>query len=512
MADPLLPEHQRPITDPLLRQAVEHIDAGDADALRSLLDEHPHLATARVEDTHSPFLPDMYFARPTLLHFTAENPVRHGKLPADIGAVIDVLLEAGAAVDAGAGPNLDGTTLGLFASGKVPREAGVQVQMINKLVAAGADPKRALDGAVFHGETDAIGALLQHGGASPIECAAGLGRIQKIRDALEERPSDTEKINALRLAALMGQVIPIDTLKNAGVDLDATLLWGGTAAHLAAQNGDRPFLERLAKRGADFDKRDENHGGTPADWASGETANWIRELAPWAKAVRLIHAGRVDELESLLTQHPGVVTQRVGAEQWTLLHIAGDWPGHFPNIAASIRLLVAAGADVNEPRPGSFGPVSPIHGPASTDDVEALDALLDAGADIEHGGGMFTSGPPLSNAVIFQLPNVTARLLQRGAKYDLVLAAGAGRLDLIEPMFDGNELHADAPSVPGLAWDGQPLRMALWLSAQAGHAEVVKFLLDRGADTTWVGPENETALQRAERHGHAKTAELLRGS
>ena len=31
----------------------------------------------------------------------------------------------------------------------------------------------------------------------------------------------------------------------------------------------------------------------------------------------------------------------------TLLHVATDWPGHYPNGAAVVGVLVAAGADVN---------------------------------------------------------------------------------------------------------------------------------------------------------------------
>jgi len=74
-----------------------------------------------------------------------------------------------------------------------------------------------------------------------------------------------------------------------------------------------------------------------------------------------------------------------------LIGAAVDWPGHFPNVRSTIETLVAAGADVNA-RCSVPHTEAPLHGPASSDDVEALDALLDAGADIEVPGAVI-AGP-----------------------------------------------------------------------------------------------------------------------
>ncbi|MFC4056089.1 hypothetical protein ACFOY4_40930 [Actinomadura syzygii] len=71
----------------------------------------------------------------------------------------------------------------------------------------------------------------------------------------------------------------------------------------------------------------------------------------------------------------------------TLLHVATDWPGHYPNGPQSPGVLVAAGTPVN----GRFaGPHSEtaLHWAASSDDVPVLDALLDAGADNEADGAV----------------------------------------------------------------------------------------------------------------------------
>jgi ankyrin repeat protein len=42
---------------------------------------------------------------------------------------------------------------------------------------------------------------------------------------------------------------------------------------------------------------------------------------------------------------------------------------------------------------------TPLHWAASNDDLALIDALLDAGADLERGGSSIDGGPALSSAV-----------------------------------------------------------------------------------------------------------------
>ena len=95
-----------------------------------------------------------------------------------------------------------------------------------------------------------------------------------------------------------------------------------------------------------------------------------------------IRCGKLEELKRLLAEHPSLATARVvdggsGAGQRTLLHLATDWPGHFPNVAETVAALVDAGADVNARFIGAHQE-TPLHWAASSDDVVAIDALLDA--------------------------------------------------------------------------------------------------------------------------------------
>ena len=47
-------------------------------------------------------------------------------------------------------------------------------------------------------------------------------------------------------------------------------------------------------------------------------------------------------------------------------------------------------------------------------------------------------------------------------------------------------------------------------AARYGHTEIVRMLLDKGADAN-LSAESTTALALAQRYGHASTADLLKG-
>ena len=108
----------------------------------------------------------------------------------------------------------------------------------------------------------------------------------------------------------------------------------------------------------------------------------------------------------------------------SLLHIATDWPGHYPNGPAVVATLVRAGADVNAKFVGSHAE-TPLHWAASSNDVAVLDALIDAGANIEAAGGVIGGGSPLADARGFGQWDAARRLVARGARTTLTDAAAS---------------------------------------------------------------------------------------
>jgi len=223
-------------------------------------------------------------------------------------------------------------------------------------------------------------------------------------------------------------------------------------------------------------------------------------------ATEAIRAGEVAELERLLAAHPELATARLGGGPQarrcegmtrTLLHVATDWPGHYPNGAAVIGLLVAAGADVNARFVGPHTE-TPLHWAASSDDIEVLDALLDAGADIEASGAVIGGGTPLDDAVAFGQWNAARRLVERGASLRLWHAAALGRLDVLADRFAAAE-------PPGR----DDVTEAFWAACHGGQRKSAEYLLDRGADRDWIGYDGLTPLDVARRSGARDVAEWL---
>jgi hypothetical protein len=254
-----LPHHER-IEDPIFRRAVDLIDAGDAAGLRACFKQHPKLTRQHVS-----FEGWNYFHNPTLLEFIAENPVRHGKLPRNIVEVAKII------IDAGVNQSALNETLMLVATGRVPRECGVQIPLIDLLCDHGADPDSAIVKTAFLNEMEAVQALIGHSAQINLPVSAALGRIEDFRRLLPKSDADARHL-ALALAAQFGQLEILRLLLDAGEDPNRYNPPGGhshsTPLHQAAGNGHLDAVKLLVERGARLDARDILFHGTPAGWAN----------------------------------------------------------------------------------------------------------------------------------------------------------------------------------------------------------------------------------------------------
>ena len=214
------------------------------------------------------------------------------------------------------------------------------------------------------------------------------------------------------------------------------------------------------------------------------------------EAAEAIRSGDVAALNLFLSQNPAAVSARIDGQR-TLLHVATDWPGHFPNVRQTIMALAQGGADVNAPFHGPHSE-TPLHWAASSDDIDALDALLDLGADIESPGSVIGGGAPLSDAVAFGCWRAARRLIERGARSTIWQSAALGLMDRLHEHFarDPKPTLRDTTN-------------AFWNACHGGQLESARYLLSQGADRNWVGHGQLTALDAAVREGHEEVITWL---
>ena len=101
-------------------------------------------------------------------------------------------------------------------------------------------------------------------------------------------------------------------------------------------------------------------------------------------------------------------------------------------------------------------------------------------------------------------PDLARLLVTRGATYDVTIAAALGDGDQVKAMLDRD---------PSRISESRPdARRPLNAAAEFGHLEIVRLLLERGADPTWPDAddaERGAALHAAARAGNLPMVELL---
>ena len=253
----------------VFESAVDAVIAGDATTLKLLLRENPALIRARSTREH----------QATLLHYVSANAVEdfRQQTPKNAVEVAKILLAASAEVDA---VQADGqsTTLGLVATSVHPLVAGVQIELMNALLDAGAAVNGALSGwrpliaALHNGRGMAAEFLSKRGAELDLEGAAGVGRLDVVQGFFNEDGS--LKANAMKTqmeagfmwACEYGRTSVVDFLLKNGID--AKLGYNGqTGLHWAAYCAHIDIVKLLLERQASVDVKDKSFGGTPLGWA-----------------------------------------------------------------------------------------------------------------------------------------------------------------------------------------------------------------------------------------------------
>jgi len=255
------------IKEPLFREAVEAIDSGNISSLQSLLGKNPGLINKRLD------IPaEGYFMHPYLMWFIAENPIRHEKLPANILEITKILIDTAKRNAADSYQQQIDYTLGLVATGRIPRESGVQNEWIDLLIDNGATPGNGI-GALAHGNTGAAKHLIERGGTLTLATAIGLDMEEDIHRLAKDATKNDLEI-ALMMAAFYGKSKWISYVISLGVNVNAYLSRSNgfhshaSALHQAVFSGSLESVKILVDAGADLNAIDKIYEGTPLNWAS----------------------------------------------------------------------------------------------------------------------------------------------------------------------------------------------------------------------------------------------------
>ncbi|NIJ55057.1 ankyrin repeat domain-containing protein [Dyadobacter arcticus] len=273
-------------------QAVEAVINGETAALRALLDARPGLTSERSTRAHEA----------TLLHYVAANGTENfrQKTPANIVEIAEILLSAGSEVDALAKvyDQKWSTTLDLTVSSAHPAKAGVQSELVEKLLDYGAainginDDGSPLASAIYFQHPAAAVTLVARGARiDNVVTAAAMGKCEMLANYLDDTGRlvpDAPLIDigwldgikspqanlelAFVWAAMINQQETVSFLLNKGVSPAARDQRQWTALHWAAYLGYPEIVDLLLRKKAPLEARNE-FGGTVLDQTLWATVN-----------------------------------------------------------------------------------------------------------------------------------------------------------------------------------------------------------------------------------------------
>jgi peptide-methionine (S)-S-oxide reductase len=245
---------------------VNAVDAGDVTSLQNLINQYPRLVQQPLDRPSGD-----YFNNPCLLYFIADNPVRVPALPGNILQVTALLADKVNALASATAQQQLNYTLALAASGRVPRECGVQLQMIDILIEKGAKPGTGWE-ALAHGNIDAAKRLAAHGGRLTLPAAVVI-EDNKSLHRLFDAATGEEKLVAVQAAAFYGNAAMLQWLVKAGAPFNdyapdnSGFHTHSAPLHQAVLSGSLEAVKILVEAGARLDMTDKAYGGTPLGWA-----------------------------------------------------------------------------------------------------------------------------------------------------------------------------------------------------------------------------------------------------
>src|SRR5580658_3665355 len=378
--------------------------------------------------------------------------------------------------------------------------------------------------------------------ASAVSAAAADARLADAvmsgdKEILRSLPDDRANINApqpdgttaLHWAVRHDDLAAADALIQAGADVKAANRYGVTPMALAATNGNPAMIRRLLDAGADPNSA--NPGGETALMTAARTGKvdavtLLLDRGANVNAKDTVHA-QTALMWAVLENHPDMVKLLLARGADINAHTAVMIPkGEY----VPARAGGACGSGIIRQRalPTADGGMTPLLFAIRDGNVEMTRLLLARGADIGQPSGNKTS--PLLIALLNGQVGIATELLEKGAdpnaadaygraalfaaidlrnfnhdKYGDLPTDGRDPLDLIKALLQkGANTNAKTDTVPvhGLmqfdaSWVNFDGETSFVRAALSGDIEVMRMLLEHGADPNIATTQGSTALMAA---------------
>ncbi|MEC9081981.1 MAG: ankyrin repeat domain-containing protein [Verrucomicrobiota bacterium] len=309
-----------------------------------------------------------------------------------------------------------------------------------------------------------------------------------------------DKVDALYLACAHKNLDAIKQLVTQGGKPDSTAPNGWTAVHVAAINGRDAVLQLLHDLGKDLSPLSPD--GTPVDFARihkrDSTVQLLTKLGAKKGATLSVHLaarhGDIDALDDWLKRNRANVHVRVKKHRATPLH----WAAEADQIEA-VELLLNRGADKTVRTDGGW---TPLHSAAAKGSTNVIALLLKRRAPLN---AISQSGTPLDLAKDYKQPEAATMLQAKGGRIgsevSIHMAAAKGNVVALQK-FLRRGVKVD---IPGPLHKSTPLHWA----AGAGKVNTMKLLISFGANVEAASNSEATPLHQAVLRNRLEAAKLL---